>query len=242
MVHNEQSNDDVQPKVGLERMGFDDSEKGSVNSNDLTGFLLVLAGLVPMVGLTWFLILSNDPVQMGYFAFHPPLQVLAIAFFAYGILTLQPTSLAQPKAKAAGFARHQFFIAYLGVPVIFVGSLAIMVNKSVHGYDHFTTWHGFLGFVVLLWMSIQAFIGGGSVWYGGRLFGRNPKAVYKYHRASGYPLLLLSLFVLHLAGAWSNFAVNNMGTITRFIVFLVGPILVGLGIFTRIRFDKMPIF
>jgi cytochrome b-561 domain-containing protein 2 len=31
-------------------------------------------------------------------------------------------------------------------------------------------------------MFIQIVIGAGSVWFKGRLFGSNPKAVYKYHR------------------------------------------------------------
>lgn len=59
-----------------------------------------------------------------------------------GILTLQPTTLAQPKAKASAFNRHEFFMFYLGLPSIFLGSLAIIINKSVNGYPHFTTWHG----------------------------------------------------------------------------------------------------
>jgi hypothetical protein len=31
-------------------------------------------------------------------------------------------------------------------------------------------------------MILQILLGGGSVWFGGKFFGRNPKAVYKYHR------------------------------------------------------------
>lgn len=132
-----------------------------------------------MLIVTWLTILINNPFSMSWFAFHPPLQVLAMAFFGYGsspahplhppprlsllyptifpypalpsvplyliyigILTLQPTSLAQPKAKASAFNRHEFFMFYLGLPSIFLGSLAIVVNKSVNGYPHFTTWHG----------------------------------------------------------------------------------------------------
>jgi len=91
-------------------------------------------------------------------------------------------------------------------------------------------------------MVFQILVGGGSVWFGGRLLGRNPKAVYKYHRVSGYPLLILLLVVVHLGGAWSNFAINNMNVIMRFLVFMVCPVLVGIGIGTRIRFNKMPTF
>ena len=36
----------------------------------------------------------------------------------------------------------------------------------------------------MAWLVIQVIAGGGSVWFGGRLFGGNPKAklVWKYHR------------------------------------------------------------
>ena len=62
------------------------------------------------------------------------------------------------------------------------------------------------------------------------------------HRVSGYPLLALFLVVIHLGGAWSNFAINNMNILMRFIVFLVCPVMVGVGVGARIRFNKMPIF
>lgn len=41
-----------------------------------------------------------------------------------------------------------------------------------------------LGIVAVAWLVIQVVVGGGSVWFGGRLFGGNPKAklVWKYHR------------------------------------------------------------
>jgi len=233
-------------KEPLERMGFDDSDRLEITgktSVDTTGLLFAGVGMSCMVIFTWYLILvANNPFSLSFFAFHPPLQILAIAFFAYGILTLQPTSLAQPKAKAKGFSRHHLFMFFLGFPSIVLGSTAIIYNKSLHGASHFVTWHGFLGIIALSWMAFQILLGGGSVWFGGRYFGRNPKAVYKYHRASGYPLLLLFLLVIHLAGAWSNFALNNMNVIARFFVFLIAPAIVVFGIFTRIRFDKMPIF
>lgn len=233
----------VSSQGGLQKMGFEDSGKSSARSaGDRMGILIALIGLAIMLIYTWILILANNPFSLGYFAFHPPLQILAIACFGYGILTLQPTTLAQPKAKAQGFARHQLFMFCLGFPFITIGSLAILYNKKVKGYGHFESWHGALGITALVWMLLQIAIGGGSVWFGGRLFGRNPKSVYKYHRASGYPLLVLLLLVVHLGGAWSGFALNNMSIISRFVVFLVAPAMVAFGIGSRIRFDKMPIF
>jgi len=238
----ERAQNDVR-KDGLQKMGFEDSERPSVRSaGDRMGILVALVGLAIMLIYTWILIVASNPFSLSYFAFHPPFQILAIACFGYGILTLQPTTLAQPKAKAQGFARHQLFMLCLGFPCITIGSLAILYNKKVNEYAHFETWHGVLGITALAWMLVQIAIGGGTVWFGGRLFGRNPKALYKYHRASGYPLLVLFLLVVHLGGAWSSFAMKNMSLLSRFVVFLVAPAMVAFGIATRIRFDKMPIF
>ena len=55
-------------------------------------------------------------------------------------MTLQPTS--QPKTKAAGLTRHQLAMAAIGVPAIFLGTLAIIWNKYVHDSPHFKSWHG----------------------------------------------------------------------------------------------------
>ena len=108
---------------------------------------------------TWVITLANNPKSLGLFFFHPILQSLSISIFAYGalrvvqppsrssdiiahsgILTLQPTS--QVKTKAAGLTRHQLAMAALGVPAIFLGTLAIIWNKYIHESAHFKTWHG----------------------------------------------------------------------------------------------------
>ena len=99
-----------------------------------------------MVVYTWILIFSNNPASLKFFAVHPPFQVLAIAIFGTGILTLQPTTMSQPKAKARGFKRHQLLMLGAGLPIIAVGSLAIIYSKfarqashSVNGSDSHTT-------------------------------------------------------------------------------------------------------
>ena len=40
------------------------------------------------------------------------------------------------------------------------------------------------GLVTFVWILFQAFVGAGSVWFGGKLFGggMKAKAVWKYHR------------------------------------------------------------
>jgi len=68
--------------------------------------------------------------------------VLEIYGFVPGIITLQPTSFADPRGKAAGLLRHQVVIFFLGFPSVLLGTFSVSYNKWLHGADHFTTWHG----------------------------------------------------------------------------------------------------
>lgn len=117
-------------------------------------------------------------------------------------MTLQPTY--QPKTKAAGFVRHQRAIFFLGTPILFLGTLASALYKIEKGYPQFLTWHAVsffppfcqvnfgsvnldeqrFGLICWIWMIIQIFLGAGSIWNGGSLFGggMKAKAIWKYHR------------------------------------------------------------
>ena len=92
---------------------------------------------------TWILVFSQpNPIStLRYFAFHPPLQTLAVLLFGIGILTLQPTSKSAPRAKERGLKIHQIIQLGLGVPCILFGSTMMILNKIDHGAAHFTTWH-----------------------------------------------------------------------------------------------------
>ena len=59
-----------------------------------------------------------------------------------GIITLQPTSFANPRGKAAGLLRHQVVIFFLGFPSLLLGTFSVSYNKWLRGASHFTTWHG----------------------------------------------------------------------------------------------------
>lgn len=88
---------------------------------------------------SWLIVLLNHPSRFGLFAAHPPLQSVAIAAFAVGIMTLQPTN--QPKTKKRGLSRHQIIMLAIGFPAILVGSVTVFLNKVVNERSHFKTWH-----------------------------------------------------------------------------------------------------
>ncbi|TFK67906.1 hypothetical protein BDN72DRAFT_842503 [Pluteus cervinus] len=226
--------------LSIQPMGKEEQyPKPEGRSGDGSAFLAgIVAALVSLI-LTWVIVLCNSPTYMGWFAFHPLLQSLALTLFTYGILTLQPTS--QPKSKVAGFNRHQAAILYVGLPCITLGTGAVIFNKWINNKTHFTTWHGTLGIIAIAWLSIQIALGGGSVWFGGATFGggAKAKAVWKYHRVSGYVLFPLLMYTAHLGGAWSFWGEKYANAGIRAIAYTVAPLVLVISVFTRIRLTKM---
>ncbi|KAF8184946.1 hypothetical protein K438DRAFT_1837144 [Mycena galopus ATCC 62051] len=206
---------------------------------DTLAFYLALSGAAVFTTVAWVTVLVNNPVDAGWFAFHPPLQSLSILLLVYGIMTLQPTS--QPKTKAAGLARHQYAILFAAFPIIFCGTFAIMYNKYVHGAVHFRSWHGKLGIVSMGWIFIQVLLGGGSVWFGGAAFGggAKAKAIWKYHRLSGYVLFMLLMFTAHVGGAWSHWGIKYAPWSMRVLAYGVGLGACIAGLYLRVRPSKM---
>ncbi|KAI0361933.1 hypothetical protein OH77DRAFT_4834 [Trametes cingulata] len=232
--------DPIGDAPGAKTMGYEEQfAKPEGRRGDIPAFW---AAVVAIGVSTWGITFANHPTALGLFFFHPILQSLALAVFTYAILTLQPTS--QAKTKAAGLTRHQLVILAIGVPAISLGTFAIVYRKSLHGHAHFTTWHGTIGIVSVAWMVVQIILGGGSVWFGGRLFGGNPRAklVWKYHRLSGYLLFPLFLVAAHLGGAWSTWATKGSPYVVRLLAYTISPVVLFAAILARMRTSKMQFF
>lgn len=191
---------------------------------------------------TWIVMFSNEPLTRGWFFFHPTLETLSILALSYGVLTLQPTR--NPETKAAALTRHQVAILFVAFPLIFLGTFTIWLNKTVHHSHHARSWHGLFGYITTGWMVVQILLGGGSVWFNGRIFGGNPRAklVWKYHRLSGYLLLPLLLLTTHLGGAWSHWGTQNSPLWVRILAYCVAPALLLVAVFVRVRPSKMKFF
>jgi hypothetical protein len=213
---------------------------------DLIAKFAALTSLLLLLICTCAIIFSSNPKSLGWFTYHPPLQILAIALITYGILTLQPTS--HPSTKAAGLDRHQYTILFLGLPVLSLGTFSIIYKKWPYPHGYALTWHGTVGYMSILWIFLQIAGGGGSIWFGGAAFGggANAKRLQKYHRLSGYVLLPLLLATVHLGGTWSRWAITHTSNATRLIVYTIAPAVVLISVYARARSVKMqfwpPIF
>ncbi|TDL22715.1 hypothetical protein BD410DRAFT_788002 [Rickenella mellea] len=221
----------------------DNSTQVHANQRSTDGvlFSIGVASLLTLMISTWTIMLTNNPGNLSYFGFHPPLQSLAVLLFGAGILTLQPTSKSDPDGKRNGLRRHQIFNFGLGLPFIIAGSTLMFVNKQLHGAPHFTTWHSTFGAISFVWVIVQVIIGAASAWFGGAAFGgeSNAKRVYKYHRLSGYLLLVSLLFTAGLAGIWSDWVVQHTSKVLRVAVYGIAPFFAIVAVFLRIRPHKL---
>jgi len=230
--------DDELQQAESEEMGFQEQLEVS-ESREGDAFAQVVAGVsvATLLVATWIVTFASG-TSFYWFGWHPLLQSLSLALFAYGIITLQPT--AYPKTKASGLTRHQLAMIVVGFPIAFLGYAAIFATKIINSRAHFTTWHGTFGLITFMFMVIQIVLGGGSVWFDGRLFGGNPRAklVWKYHRAVGYASFSLCMITMHLGGAWSNWAAEHIWWIARVVAYTFAPAAILAAVFSRIRLSK----
>ncbi|KIM57066.1 hypothetical protein SCLCIDRAFT_17033 [Scleroderma citrinum Foug A] len=199
------------------------------------GDVVAKYAVLVLIVTSWGIVFTNDPAALGWFSFHPIFQSSAIAFFTYGILTLQPTS--HPATKAAALQRHQITMLGFGIPCIVLGTSAMIRNKSLHSAPHFTSWHGTCGIMTFTWLIVQATFGAASVWYGGAALGGGvkAKALWKYHRLSGYLLLALMLSTASLAGNETYWVTHNSPALARFVSYTLAPLVILVGVYSRIR-------
>ncbi|GJN87722.1 hypothetical protein Rhopal_000677-T1 [Rhodotorula paludigena] len=155
-----------------------------------------------------------------------------------GILLLQP----QPPSaahKRKGLQAHQA-LQYASLVSIVAGASFIFYNKAIHGAKHFTTWHATFGLITLSLIFCQIVFGALVVysplqhWLGGE--GR-AKALWKYHRMSGY-LTLSFLVATPLLALVSTWVQSNSSAFERVLIGS-GIALAGAGAFMRIQTSKL---
>lgn len=194
--------------------------------------LLAQAGLLVIIASVWGGILSH---KLLFFSPHPLLNSASILLFSEAILFLQPTHTVQQKARATrihailnGMALMSFLVAFA----------TIYINKGDH--PHFRSAHARAGLVFYIEIIHQTLVGLSLYWFpqmfGGAAFARK---IYKYHRISGYVLLLLSLTVTMLATR-TDYIKRSIGI--RLWVIAIGSVLLAAGIGSRIKKNKVKLF
>ena len=114
--------------------------------------------------------------------------------------------------------------------------MIIEYNKIAHRGAHFQSPHAILGLITYLLIVVQAFIGV-TQFYTPALYGGEDKAkkLYKYHRASGYVILVLLLATV-CAATQTDFNVNVLDM--RLWAVIVTSVIVLAGVLPRVKKQK----
>ncbi|KAK1140122.1 Serine--tRNA ligase, mitochondrial [Aspergillus melleus] len=180
--------------------------------------------------LIWSGIFNHDLIL---FSAHPLLNSSAVLLQVQAALILQPTSTPQQKLQGT---RIHYILQSLSLAAFISAFVVIEVNKGNHA--RFTSPHGVMGLVTYSLIILQAL--GGVVQYflpslvlGGANRG---KRFYKYHRASGYVLLLLELATISAATRTTfNLAVLAI----PLWAVLVAAVVIVAGVGARVKKHKL---
>lgn len=146
------------------------------------------------MALIWASVFLNPLIL---FSGHPLAQSLVVLTLTQSILVLQPTHT--PEQKKLGQLVHASLNVF-AILVLIAGVVIIEVNKFINNGVHFHSVHGYLGVITASVLLLQ-YAFGVSMWAVPWLLGGEEKArgLWKYHRWSGYAVLILLLVTVSSA-------------------------------------------
>lgn len=188
-------------------------------------------GIVLLAVLIWASVLTKPLIL---FSGHPLAQSLAVLTLAQSILSLQPTHTAEQKRVGQRVHAALNLVAFL---LLVTGVTIIEYNKISNHGAHFHSIHGYLGIITSLILLLQYGVGF-TMWATPALYGgeQNAKSVWKYHRWSGYTVLVLLLATV--VSAVDTDYNKNVLKIKLWAVLLLS-VLTLVGIIPRIQKQKL---
>ncbi|KAH0562924.1 hypothetical protein GP486_002507 [Trichoglossum hirsutum] len=195
--------------------------------------VLAQVGIWVLVAVIWTGIFTHELIV---FSAHPLLNSSGILLLTQSILILQPTHT--PEQKRQGTAVH-FTINFFASSSLLAGLAVILYAKIAHNGAHLESPHAVLGLVSYVFLLLQSAVGF-TQYYTPQLYGGVDKAkkVYKYHRMSGYVLLVLLLATV--SAATKTYHIKHVIKIKLWAV-LVPAVLVLVGVLPRIKKQKLGI-
>ena len=193
--------------------------------------VIAQVGILLLIASIWAGVFLSP---LSLFSAHPLLNSAGILVLTQSILILQPTHTI--KQKKQGTLSH-FVLNSFGVDLLAAGLIVIEYNKFSHQGTHFVSAHAILGLITYILLAIQTLVGF-TQYYVPRLYGgvEKAKAVYKWHRLSGYVILTLSLATI-AAATQTDFNKNVLHI--KLWAILLSATLVLIGVFPRIKKQKL---
>ncbi|KAI2922808.1 hypothetical protein CBS147343_2288 [Aspergillus niger] len=206
-------------------------ENAAIYQNLFTGTASAAqVGIWMLAILVWTGILSHPLI---FFSAHPLLNSAAILLQVQATLILQPTTT--PHQKRLGTIIH-YIIQTLSLLGFITAFIIIEINKGDHA--RLTSPHGILGLITYIFIILQVLVGVVQYFVPVQVLGsvEKGKTIYKYHRKSGYVLLLLELATVSAATQTTyNLSVLSI----PLWGVLVASVLVILGLGARIKKHKL---
>jgi len=170
------------------------------------------------------------------FTAHPTTNTAGLLFLVESILIVQPTHT--PTQKKNGTVVHLILNA-TAFALFLSGLIVIEVNKVRAGNAHFYSPHAILGLITYILIFLQVIVGF-TQYYTPQIYGGvdNAKAIYKYHRLSGYVILVVILMTVS-ASAWTTF--NIQAIHIKNWALIITSVLILVGIWPRVRLQKFGI-
>lgn len=193
--------------------------------------MIAQVGIILLTASIWASVFLS---KLILFSAHPLLNSAGLLAVTQAILVLQPTHTAEQ--KRTGTTSH-FLLNNFGLDALVAGLVIIEYNKFAHNGTHFVSPHAILGLITYILLGIQALVGF-TQYYVPRLYGGvdNAKAIYKYHRASGYVILVLMLATV-AAATQTDF--NKKELDIKLWAVLISAVLVLVGVFSRLQQHKL---
>ncbi|XP_075688044.1 transmembrane reductase CYB561D2 [Rhinoderma darwinii] len=196
--------------------------------------LRLLSGVAAHLVAFAFTIYVSCKSQPGTspFSWHPFLMSLAFSFFmTEAMLVFSPDASLLRSFSRKVRVRAHWILQLLSVLCAILGLGIIYYNKSLHGKPHFSTWHGLLGLLTVLWALIQN-VGGITLLYP-KLAQRWALSTRKlYHATSGLLLYLLGCASLFLGMSSLWFSANVTGS--SWYLCVLCPVLTGLVVMNQV--------
>ncbi|KAI9882026.1 MAG: hypothetical protein M1823_006250 [Watsoniomyces obsoletus] len=193
--------------------------------------VIAQAGIWILAAVVWAGIFTHPLIL---FSAHPLLNSAGILLLTQGALVLQPTHT--PEQKRLGAHIHGALNS-VGTACLTAGLIVVIYTKFAHHGDHFQSVHAILGLITAIFLVVQALVGV-TQFYTPSLYGgvNNAKKIYKYHRMSGYVVLVMALATV-AAATQTDY---NQGVLhIRLWAVLVAAVLVLAGVVPRIKKQKI---
>jgi hypothetical protein len=150
------------------------------------------------------------------------------------LLILQPTQ--SPSQKQLGTYIHATLVG-IAILCFFTAFVIIEVNKASHPGNHFKSPHAILGIITYSFVLVQTIVGVLQFFFPDLLGGEErAKSIYKYHRISGYTIVLLTLVTV-AAATWTDY-VKEVLNVHHWGVIVAELLTVG-GLYARLRKEKL---